>query len=134
DSLPDDFAAYRDFFLSYLGISFLLILVKKWKPTVDFAFPFAHLFILSVFGIAVLSVAFKRKYGRDYTFGRVIKGGNRIRVKVNYDLRASVKPGVYTLDNPSGAREGDLVKLRVEDSFFNLRGKKPVEVVTGENG
>ncbi|NOZ77207.1 MAG: DUF2101 domain-containing protein, partial [Euryarchaeota archaeon] len=30
DSLPDDFAAYRDFFLSYLGISFLLILVKKW--------------------------------------------------------------------------------------------------------
>ena len=43
--------------------------------------------MISVVGVSFL---FKRKYGRNYTFGRVIKGGDSITVKVN----SVVIPGI----------------------------------------
>jgi uncharacterized membrane protein len=130
----EDFDAYRDFFLSYLAISLLLIVVKRWKPIVGFAFPFAHLFIISILAIGMLSFVFRRKYGRDYTTGRVVEAGERVKVKVNYDIRAGVKPGRYTFDNVTGAKEGEVVKLKIDGGFLNLRGKKPVGVLKEENG
>jgi len=134
EHFADDFYAYRDFFLSYLAISLLLIGIKGWKPVIDFPFPFAHLFLFSLLAIGVMSAAFKNKYGRDFTTGRVLEAGERIKVKLNYDIRASVKPGVYTFDNVTGAKVGDMVKLKVEKGFWNLRGKKPVGVIKEENG
>jgi uncharacterized membrane protein len=118
----DDYPAYRAFFLSYLAISVLLIIVKFVKPTVDFVFPFFHFLVLSAVSVVVVSYLFKQKYGRNYTFGKVVKDGDFITVRVNYDLRSSVKRGVHTLENKTDAKEGDVVKLLVEASGFNLRG------------
>lgn len=128
----DDYPAYRAFFLSYLAISVLLIAVKFVKPTVNFFFPFFHFLLLSMVSVAGVSFLFKRKYGRNYTFGRIIKGGDMIAVKVNYDIRSSVKPGVHTFENRANAKEGDVVKLLVESSRFNLRGSRVVGLAPAE--
>lgn len=122
----DDYPAYREFFLSYFAISALLIVVKQIKPTVNYAFPFFHLLLLSVGSVVVFSYIFKRKYGRNYTFGRVIKDGDLITVKVNYDLCSSVKPGTHTFENRANAKEGDVVKLLVESKGLNLGGSRIV--------
>jgi uncharacterized membrane protein len=122
----DDYPAYRTFFLSYFAISVLLVVVKFLKPTVNFVFPFFHFLLLSAISVVVVSFLFKRKYGRNYTVGRVIKGGDFITVRVNYDLRSSVKRGVHTFENKVNAKEGDVVKLLVEGDRFNLRGSRIV--------
>lgn len=122
----DDYPAYRSFFLSYIAISILLVVVKSVKPVTNVFFPSFHLLLLSMISVFVVSIHFKQKYGRNYTFGRVIKGGNNITVKVNYDLCSSVKPGAYTFENKTNAKEGDTVKLLVESSMFNLRGSRVV--------
>ncbi|MFQ6136399.1 MAG: DUF2101 family protein [Candidatus Hydrothermarchaeales archaeon] len=119
-----DFNAYRDFFLSYLGIAILLLFIWRVKPFVNFVFPYIHLVVVSVLGVYGISFLFKRKYGRDYTVGKVIEAGGLLRVKTNYDICASVKPGVHVFENEINAKEGDYIKLKVEKSFLNLRGSK----------
>jgi uncharacterized membrane protein len=125
----EDYPPYRDFFLAYFSITILLLLFKVIVPQVAWRYPYIHFLIASLVAVAAFSTYFKRRYARDYTFGRVIKGGSIARVKVNYDIRAGVKPGVHFLPNEVNAREGDLVKLRVEESFFNLRGNRVVEIL-----
>jgi uncharacterized membrane protein len=81
----------------------------------------------------MISVIFKKKYGRDYTFGKVIDiKNNTIKVKVNYDLRSSVKPGIYIFEKRLEAKKGDILKLKTERSFLNLRGSKVTEVLALE--
>jgi uncharacterized membrane protein len=129
----EDFKAYRDFFLSYLGVSVFFILVKVIKPRTAVGFPFLHLLVLSIAMVAMISVIFKKKYGRDYTFGKVIDiKNNIIKVKVNYDLRSSVKPGVYIFEKRLEAKKGDILKLKTERHFLNLRGSKVTEVLALE--
>ncbi|MEE8167396.1 MAG: DUF2101 family protein [Candidatus Hydrothermarchaeales archaeon] len=130
----EEFEAYRDFFLSYLGISILLVLVKRVKPTLDFAFPYIHLVVISLVYIALFSTFFKKRYARDYTYGKVIAGGDPMTVKVNYDICASVKPGVLLFKNDVKAGEGDVVKLGVEKSFLNLRGSSATQVLGLKEG
>jgi len=132
EHFSDDYPAYRVFFLSYLAISVLLVAVKFVKPAVNVGFPFFHFLLLSMGSVAGVSFFFKRKYGRNYTFGRVIKGGDSITVKVNYDLRSSIKPGVHTFENKTNAKEGDIVKLLVESSRFNLRGSRAIGLAPTE--
>jgi uncharacterized membrane protein len=128
EHFSDDFPAYRDFFLSYLGIATFLVVVKQVKPRMAVGFPFFHLFVLSIVLVVLVSFVFKRRYGRDYTFGRVIeRKGGLIKVKVNYDICSSVKPGVHTFRG--NAKKGDVVKLRTERGFFNLRGSRVVEII-----
>ncbi len=126
EHFSDDYPAYRAFFLSYLAISVLLVVVKFVKPAVNIIFPSFHILLLSMVSVAAVSLIFKHKYGRNYTFGRVVEGGDNITVKVNYDLCSSVKPGVHTFENRTNAKEGDIVKLLVESSSFNLRGSRVV--------
>lgn len=126
EHFSDDYPAYRAFFLSYLAISALLVAVKLVKPTMNIFFPYFHFLLLSMIFIAGVSFLFKRKYSRKYTFGRVIKGGDFITVRVNYDLRSSTKRGVYTFENKAKAKEGDIIKLLVESSRFNLHGSRVV--------
>lgn len=132
EHFSDDYPAYRAFFLSYLAISVLLVIVKFVKPTVNFVFPFFHFLLLSAVSVAAVSFLFKRKYSRNYTFGRVVKGGDFITVRVNYDLRSSVKRGVHTFENRVNAKEGDVVKLLVESDRFNLRGSRVVGPVPSD--
>lgn len=122
----DDYPAYRAFFLSFLAISLMLVIVKFIKPTVDVIFPSFHFLLLAVFSVVAVSLFFKRKYGRNYTFGRVIEDGDNISVKVNYDIRSSIKPGVHTFQNTINANVGDVVKLLVESDRFNIRGSRIV--------
>lgn len=124
----EDYPAYRDFFVFYPGASLLLVLVNYKKPAIGFAFPYLHLVALSLACILAFSYLFRKKYGRGYTFGRVIEGNGLLKVKVNYDIRANVKPGVHTFENRLNAKKGDVVKLKVEGSSFSLRGKGVVAV------
>lgn len=123
-----DFAAYRDFFAAYLGISIALVLIKAVKPIFTEAFPM-HLVAFSIIYIAALSFLFKRKHGRKYTFGRVIEGGEILKIKVNYDIRSSVKPCIVALKNTVNAKKGDVVKLETKKSFLNLRGSKITGII-----
>lgn len=129
EHFKEDFNAYRDFFLGFMGVPVLLVLFKSSIPIINPLFPYIHLLFLSIAYILVFSYLFKRKYGRDYTYGRVIEGGNPAKVKLNYDIRASVKPGVVRLDNLYNADEGVLVKIEVEKSRLNLRGSRAVKIL-----
>jgi|Deesub1362A_J573_1020465.scaffolds.fasta_scaffold00350_35 uncharacterized membrane protein len=125
-----DFPAYRDFFLSYFGISLVLLITKIIKPTVKVGFQFLHLFAISIILVGAVSIVFKKKYGRDYTFGKVIEvSSERMMVKVNYDLMAGTKPGVYIFENNINARVGDTLKLLTKRGLFNLRGSRVIEVL-----
>ncbi len=124
-----DFAAYRDFFAAYLGISIALVLIKAVKPIFTEAFPSLHLVAFSIIYIAALSFLFKRKHGREYTFGRVIEGGEMLKIKVNYDIRSSVRPCIVALKNTVNAKEGDVLKLETKKSFLNLRGSKIAGII-----
>ncbi len=124
-----DFNAYRDFFLAYMGIAVILIVIKKIKPSINYIFPYFHLILVSLAGVVAISVVFKKKYGRNFTIGLVIEGGSLVKIRVNYDICASIKPSIETFENTVKAKEGDLVKLRVEKSFLNLRGSMATEII-----
>lgn len=129
EHFPRDYNAYRDFFLGYLGVAALLVMVKTAKPVSNPFFPNLHLVVLSIVYIVLFSYFFKRRYGRSYTYGRVIQGGSIARVKLNYDIRASVKPGIVNLPNGVAAKRGDVVVVEVEKSPFNLLGRRAVGIL-----
>ncbi len=122
-----DHIAYREYFVSILGMLALLIVVKIIKPTVAFVpLPEIHILILSIILWISISLLFKSKYRRDYTFGKVIEAGNHIKVRVNYDLMANVTRGVHLFENKVNAKEGDRVKLRIQ--WRNLKASKIIGV------
>lgn len=124
----EDFPAYRDFFLSYLALGMILALVKIVKPSTSFIFPYMHYAVISLLGVFLISNLFKKRYARDYTFGRVLEADfESVKVKINYDIRANVKPLRYTFKNKFSARKGDVVKISVKKRFF---GSMP-EDITG---
>lgn len=125
----DDYPAYRDFFLGYITIALLLVIIKTVKPLGHPIFPNLHLVVFSILYITAFSYFFKKKYGRNYTYGKVIEGGSPARVKLHYDLRASVKPAVALLENDAGVKEGDIVVLEVDSSVLNLRGRKALRIL-----
>lgn len=124
-----DYVAYRDFFFSYIGISIVLLIVKRAKPTLDLPFPYAHFVVIALAYMLAFSYFFRSRYSRDHTLGRVIEGGDPMRVKVNYDIAASVKPGVHIFKNDIKAKEGDVVRLAVGRGFLNLRGSRVIAVL-----
>ncbi len=134
-SFGSEYPPYRDFFSAYLLLTTLLILLRFAVPEVRSGYPYLHLLVVSVLGVVGFTLYFRSRYSRDYTYGRVVRGGTLARVKVGYDIRAGVKPGEHLVHNDVGARKGDLVKLRVERGLFNLRGgrvSEVLEVVEGE--
>ncbi len=124
-----DYDAYKAFFVSYIGIAIVLLLVKKVKPTLSSGFPYLHFVLITLAYILVFSYFFRGRYSRDYTFGRVIKGGDPMSLKVNYDIAASVKPSTYVFKNDIEAKEGDVVKLAVSRGFLNLSGSRVTAVL-----
>jgi uncharacterized membrane protein len=131
---PRDYPAYRDFFLGYLAVAVLLVGLKALAPWGHPYFPQLPTAIISILYITVFSYLFKRKYGRGYTYGRVIKGGSPAEVRLGYDLRAGVKPSRAFLDNMVGAKEGDTVVVEVRRSSLNLRGAKPLRILRVHEG
>jgi uncharacterized membrane protein len=132
EHFASDYPAYKTFFLSYFAISVILVFVKFVKPKVSYVFPYFHLFLISLVSVMGASYFFKRRYARNYTFGRVTKGGDFMSLKVNYDLCASVRPGVHMFENKINAEEGDVVKLLVQSSGLNLTGSRIIGVMAEE--
>ncbi len=124
----DDFLAYRDFFSSYLLISVIFIVIKNVKPAINFKFPYVHYVTFSIAYVIIFSYYFRKKYARDFTYGKVIDEGDIMKIKVGYDIRANVKPKIINLTNTINAKKGDILKLKVERGIFNLRGARILEV------
>jgi len=124
-----DYDAYRTFFYSYIGISVVLFLVKRVKPTFNFGFPYLHFVVIALTYIALFSFFFRSRFSRDFTFGRVVDGGDPMTLKVNYDIAASIKPTTLVFKNDFNAKEGDVVKLAVSRGFLNLTGSRITAVI-----
>jgi uncharacterized membrane protein len=125
-----DFAAYRDFFLLYYLLMIILALIKIKKPIVTTGFPFFHFTAVAILGALAIYLYFNKKYSREFTFGRVISDrGIDLKVKLNYDIRSNTKPQISVIRNTMNAREGDIVKVRVNRGFLSLKGSTPVEII-----
>ncbi len=131
---PEDYPAYRDFFFGYLAVALLLVVMKILAPWGRSYFPQLYTVVISIVYITAFSYFFKKKYGRGYTYARIVKGGSPAEVKLSYDLRAGVKPARAFLDNSVGAKEGDIVVVEVSRSALNLRGGKPLRILEIHNG
>lgn len=129
-----DFNAYRDFFLMYVAVGIFLVLINTNSNFV-MAFSFQMLPSLTVLIFAVLAVIavfliFRIRYYRNFTFGTVLEDGkNTAYVKVEYDIRSNVKPDIYIVGNNVNAKEGDYVKLILEEKLVNINGNKPVNIM-----
>jgi len=121
-----DYPAYRSFVIMCIGIAWAFFLVLEYLPN-KFESPYAVTVpALAAVGLAFLAfVAFRLKYGRNYTYG-VVQGVSRGKamVKVGYDLRSNVKSDVYTVESFAKIAKGDRVKLSVERPMLGLRGAK----------
>jgi uncharacterized membrane protein len=129
-----DFPAYRDFFLMYIAVGIILVVVGT-NPNFVLAFSFQFLPSLTILIFAIIAVIavfliFRIRYHRNYTYGKLIETGKNIAyVKVDYDIRCNVKPDTYTVDNSYGAKDGDTVKLKIEEKLFSTGGNKPISII-----
>jgi uncharacterized membrane protein len=46
-------------------------------------------------------------------------------VRVGYDLRSNVKPGIYLVESLVPVRRGERVRVSVERGLLGLRGSRP---------
>ena len=131
---PDDFNAYRDFFLMYLAVGVIIVLVSG-NSSLVMAFSFQALPSLSILIYAIIAVIavfliFRMRYYRNYTYGTVLEAGkNTAHIKIEYDIRSNVKPDIYLVENKVGAVEGDEVKIKIEDKVINTGGNKPLGIM-----
>ncbi|MEM2536184.1 MAG: DUF2101 family protein, partial [Candidatus Hadarchaeales archaeon] len=119
------------FTLLVLSFAWLLLLLRLLppRPLTDSSSLFLPLGLILLF---LLSYSLHRwKYGRDFTYGRVegVRGG-KVLVRVGYDLRSNVKPGLYLVESLVTVRKGERVKVGVERGLLGMRGSVP-RVVMG---
>ncbi len=132
---PDDFNAYRDFFGLYILIGIILVFVGN-SSQLSLAFPFEFfpsfsILIFAIIGVVILFLLFRIKYHRDYVIGEIIDlSSNTAHVRIDYDIRSNVKPDLYIVERPENLdiEVHDLVKIQIDNSLFNLKGNKPVEI------
>jgi uncharacterized membrane protein len=133
-----DFPAYRDFFLMYVGVGIILALVNTNSNFV-MAFSFQLLPSLTVLIFAIVAVLavfliFRLRYYRNFTYGTVIESlKNTAYVKVEYDIRSNVKPDIYIVEDPYGATEGEMVKLKLEEKLMSMSGNRPISIMESAN-
>ncbi len=126
----EGFAAYRDSFLSFYLLFLLLSLIKIYRPVWTPGFPLLHIVVVAVLGTLIIFAYFRMKHSRDYTFGRVISDkGVDLLVKFNYDIASNTKPQTVLIRKSINAKEGDIVKVRVNRGFLSLKGSTPVEII-----
>ena len=108
-------------FISFVGYSILQ------RMTVSLYYPLAYLTIVLV-AVLLFRHYFKQKYGRDYTYGIVEEVKNDlVKVFVNDDIAANVKPGYYWLPKVPEAEPGRVVKILVEERSF--RSSVPARIL-----
>jgi uncharacterized membrane protein len=126
-AFPEDHRAYLSFSLLCLGFAWLLLTLRLWPPRL-LTEPYPSLLLpLALVLLFLLSYSLHRwRYGRDFTYGLVkeVRGGRAV-VRVGYDLRSNVKPGVYLVESLVPVRKGERVRVGVERGFFGVRGSRP---------
>ncbi|WP_010476975.1 DUF2101 family protein [Thermococcus zilligii] len=121
--------AYRFFYYGISTLAFLsfegYLILRELKPGVYYYY--AYLIVVLV-TVLIFRWHFKRKYGRDYTYGVIeeVKNG-LVRVFVHDDIAANIKPGYYWLPEVEEAKPGRVVKILIEDRAF--RSAKPVRIL-----
>lgn len=123
----EDYAAYLSFSLLGLSFAWLLLTLRLWPPNL-LTEPYPSLLLpLALILLFLLSYSLHRwKYGREFTYGVVEEvRGRRAMVRVGYDLRSNVKPGVYLLESLVPVRRGERVRVSVERGLFGMRGSTP---------
>jgi uncharacterized membrane protein len=123
-----DYPAYRSFMLMCIAFVWVFVVALR-HPPIDFSLEVIHLAIIppitAILFVVVAFAAFRFKYGRNFTYGRVEQStGRRAIVRVSYDIRSNVKAGLYPVESFVKVKRGDWVKLGVERSFFGLRGSR----------
>jgi uncharacterized membrane protein len=124
-----EFEPYRFFYYWITTISFVAftgyLLLRRYANSIYHYYAY----ILGVFlAVLIFRWYFKRRFGRDYTYGVVedVKNG-LIRVFVHDDIAANIKPGHYWVPAVPEAEPGRVVKLLIEDR--PLKGAVPVRVL-----
>ena len=138
DIFGRDSKAYKIFFSILILIIGVIVTANQFLfPTILRGFLTPSI-ILSAIPIVVLALGlilitqftFKRKFGRDFTYGEIIETlGNFAKVRIGYDLCAGTTPRICFIENPIRALAGDKVKVRVERKFFSIRGAKPIYIL-----
>lgn len=130
----EDFSAYRDFFIMYIASGILLVVIGTNQVFLSL-FPFDFLPSISIFILAIILVVgilsiFRIAYHRNFTYGLIIEAGKKTAyVRVDYDIRSNVKPDIYLVENLTGAKEDDIVKLQIDQKIFSTSGNKPVRII-----
>lgn len=130
-----DYLAYRTFVGLSIAISLALIFLRKLLENqliISSTSPYRNLIpVVLVLGTVFLGfIAFRVKYGRNYTYGTVkeVKESKAV-VKINYDIKSNVKNGLYLLDSLKEVQPKDEVKIGVNRSMWGLRGSEPTAIL-----
>ncbi len=115
-----NYRAYLLFYLGLFGISFSALISYE---IIRHSSPKLYWYYLYLAGLVIVLLIFrhyfKQKYGRDYTYGIVEEVKNDlVRVFVNDDIAANVKPGYYWLPKVPEAEPGRVVKILVRERSF----------------
>ncbi|WP_297495239.1 DUF2101 family protein [Thermococcus sp.] len=117
------FYTYVSLISSFSFVGYVVLKKAKISPYLYYSF----LGLIAIL-VIVFWVYFKRKFGRDYTYGVVEEVKNDlVRVFVHDDISANVKPDVYWLPAVPDAEPGRVVKVLVENRAF--RGARPVRIL-----
>jgi len=120
---------YRFFYLGVSAIAFLaflgFMLLRRFAPGVYYYYGY----VAVVTGAVLLfRWYFKYRYGRDYTHGIVEEvRGDLVRVFINDDIAANIKPGHYWVPAVPDAEVGRVVKVLLEERF--MKGAVPVRIL-----
>lgn len=132
-AFKQDYPAYQSFVAICIAINWALPLLLKLLPAI---FPresnlSAILPTFLAIGLVVIAfAAFRLKYGRNFTYGSVEKSRGRVvLVRVGYDIRSNVGPGIYSVKSLLKVKRGDVVKLSVARPLLGLGGTKVGEIV-----
>ncbi len=130
-----DYPAYRSFVAMCLTIAWVFVIALRHSP-IEFSLESIYLTLIPVvaaLGFTLIAfVAFRLKYGRNFTYGRVEQVQGRLAaVRVGYDICSNVKAGLYTVESFTKVRRGDQVRLGVERPMLGLRGSK-VKLILGK--
>ncbi len=127
-----DFSAYRSFIGICVSLAWGAVFLLEYFPPIFSSNLLRILFpiVIVILGAVFAFVAFRVRYGRDYTYGIIqdLKG-EKAKVKIGYDLRSNVKQGIYFLDSYVPVSKGDVVEVKVDRSTLGLRGSKAEAIV-----
>ncbi len=126
-----DFSAYRSFvFIVFIIVLEIVIIGRLGILDLFYNYNLFLIFFV-VLGTGLgLFIAFRYKYGRDYTFATVLDvEGSKVEVETHYDIRSNVKNGTFYVETETDVKKGDRVKLKVDRPFIGLKGSKPTHII-----